>query len=387
MAYSQPPRLAFYSHDTVGLGHIRRNMLLANTVLAAEKNAEIVLINGVRESGMFYFPQGMDSITLPNYLKSSDGEYHPRSLGNNVQRLVSLRASIIKASLDSFGPDVVVVDNVPRGAMGELNAVLLTLKKRKVQLILGLRDIIDEPETVQRQWLKEDNVSAIRNYYSAVWVYGDETVYDLTHAYNLPDDIKRKVSFMGYLDATRQPQRPAAMDNALPSVSSPYILCTVGGGQDGFQLAEAFAQARFPTGVAGILMTGTMMPPAEYTLLQSIAARRHDLHIIRFVANPLLLLQKAHSVIAMGGYNTTIEILSLHKRALMVPRISPRQEQWIRASRLAQLNVVSCIHPEKLTPQLLSAWLSSDWQPANPRDCLRLDGLDTFANKIKSLLS
>lgn len=202
MAFSQPPRLAFYSHDTMGLGHIRRNMLLASTVLAAEKNTEILFINGVREAGMFYFPQGMDSITLPNYMKRSDGEYHPRSLGNNVRRLVSLRASIIKATLDSFCPDVVVVDNVPRGTMGELNAVLPALKQRGVQLILGLRDIIDAPETVQRQWLKQDNVSAIRNYYSAVWVYGDETFYDLTHACNLPDDIKRKVSFMGYLDAT-----------------------------------------------------------------------------------------------------------------------------------------------------------------------------------------
>lgn len=176
------------------------------------------------------------------------------------------------------------------------------------------------------------------------------------------------------------------MDHALPNVNSLYILCTVGGGQDGFRLAEAFAHAEFPAGVAGILITGTMMPSAEYTLLQSLASRRHNLHIIRFVANPLLLLQKAHSVIAMGGYNTTMEILSLHKRALIIPRISPRQEQWIRASRLAQLNVVSCIHPEKLTPQLLSAWLSSDWQPANPRDCLRFNGLDTFANKIKALL-
>ncbi|MEA1063765.1 glycosyl transferase family 28 [Erwinia sp. HR93] len=386
MTLTKPPRMAFYSHDTMGLGHIRRNMLLANTLLASQPDLEVLLINGVRESGAFYFPKGMDSVTLPTYLKTPEGKYLPRSLGGDIHHLVALRAGIIRAALDAFNPDIVVVDNVPRGAMAELNAVLPLLKRKNARLILGLRDIIDEPERVLQQWEKLDNAAAIRDYYSDIWVYGDARFYDLTKAYKLDASIRKKVSFMGYLDATTQPQRPPEMDRSPVDIDSPYALCTVGGGQDGYKLANVFAQATFPPGVTGVLITGTMMPPAEYEALQKIAARRPDLHIIRFVANPLVLLQKAHSVIAMGGYNTTIEILSLHKRALIIPRVSPRKEQWIRASRLADIHLVSCIHPEAFTVQKLNAWLASDWQPDNPRRCLNLDGLKTFAKKIGALL-
>ncbi|MBW7982616.1 glycosyl transferase family 28 [Enterobacillus tribolii] len=361
-------------------------MLLANTILTSRPDTEILLINGVRESGIFYFPKGMDSVTLPTYIKTPDGEYEPCSLGNDVHRLVELRVSIIQAALNAFNPHVMIVDNVPRGAMSELNTVLPLLKQRNTHLILGLRDIIDEPSVVQRQWKKLDNSTAIRDYYSDVWIYGDAGFYDLTRAYNLDDDIRKKVSFMGYLDATKHPRQPKTTDNYLAAINRPYILCTVGGGQDGYHLASVFARATFPQGMMGVLITGTMMPAAEYEALQKIAAQRNDLCVIRFIANPLLLLHQAHSVVAMGGYNTTIEILSLNKRALIIPRVSPRQEQWIRASSLAKVNLVACIHPSELNTQTLNDWISKNWQPENPRHYLSLDGLRTFAEKINILL-
>jgi predicted glycosyltransferase len=45
----------------------------------------------------------------------------------------------------------------------------------------------------------------------------------------------------------------------------------------------------------------------------------------------------------MGGYNTFCEVLSLDKRALIVPRTEPRLEQFIRASRAADLGLVSML--------------------------------------------
>lgn len=383
----RPARLAFYSHDTMGLGHIRRNMLLANSVLKSRPDTEILLINGVRESGVFHFPKGMDSVTLPTYLKTPTGEYLPHSLGNDIRRLVALRVSIIHAALKSFRPDVVVVDNVPRGAMSELDSVLPMLVEQNTHLVLGLRDIIDEPQAVQRQWQKLDNAGAIRDYYSNVWVYGDASFYDLTKAYGLDPQVSRKVSFMGYLDATHHAQQPQSADSLFAELTGPYVLCTVGGGQDGFRLASRFAQSSFPEGFTGILITGSMMPTAEFETLQNMAATRADLRVIRFVPNPLALLRQAHSVVAMGGYNTTIEILSLNKRALIIPRVSPRQEQWIRASHLADINLVNCIHPDELTVEALNNWMASSWQPENPRQHMSLNGLYTFTEKMNALLT
>jgi predicted glycosyltransferase len=55
------------------------------------------------------------------------------------------------------------------------------------------------------------------------------------------------------------------------------------------------------------------------------------------------LVARAAGVVAMGGYNTFCEVLSLDKRALIVPRTAPRLEQHIRASRAAELGLVSML--------------------------------------------
>ncbi|WP_411755477.1 glycosyltransferase family protein [Serratia sp. (in: enterobacteria)] len=379
------PKIVFYSHDTMGLGHVRRNLLLASELLAAMPETEVLLISGVHESGSFNLPKGADIITLPTYFKSAEGEYLPRSLGRDVQRLTSLRADIIQAAMKTFKPDVFIVDNVPRGAMSELDSVLPILVKNGTHLVLGLRDIVDDPATVRRQWDKLNNIETIRNYFSSIWIYGDKSFYNLAQAYRFDGDTCQKISFLGYLDATRRPRQQAKPQAIVPGIRQPYALCLVGGGQDGVELATTFANATFPTGMMGVLITGSMMPAEQREELQRIAAKRHDLLVVRFVAEPLELLRQAECLVAMGGYNTTTEILSFHKRALIVPRVTPRQEQWLRASRLAEMQLVSCLHPDHLSLPILNHWLAEQSTPQNPRHVLNFNGLGAFTHKVKAL--
>jgi predicted glycosyltransferase len=381
----QVPKIVFYSHDTMGLGHVRRNLLLASELLATMPEAEVLLISGVHESGSFHLPKGADIITLPTYFKTAEGEYYPRSLGRDVQRLISLRADIIQAAMKTFKPDIFIVDNVPRGAMSELDSVLPTLTKNGTHLVLGLRDIVDDPATVRRQWDKLNNIETIRKYFSSIWIYGDKSFYNLAQAYRFDGDTCQKISFLGYLDATRRPRQLAKPQAIVPGIRQPYALCLVGGGQDGFELATTFANATFPSGMMGVLITGSMMPAEQREELQRIAANRHDLLVVRFVAEPLELLRQAACLVAMGGYNTTTEILSFHKRALIVPRVTPRQEQWLRASRLAELQLVSCLHPDHLTLPFLNHWLAEQSTPQNPRHVLNFNGLGAFTTKVKAL--
>ena len=166
MEFSTKPRCIFYSHDTMGFGHIRRNMLLSQAVLQACPQAEILLISGVREAGRFTLPKGVDSLILPAWLKSPSGKYLPRSLGEKIKPLVMLRSQIIYAAINAFSPDIMVVDNVPRGAMRELDISLPLLARKKTHLVLGLRDILDDPAAVKKQWDKDNNISALREFYS-----------------------------------------------------------------------------------------------------------------------------------------------------------------------------------------------------------------------------
>ena len=63
----------------------------------------------------------------------------------------------------------------------------------------------------------------------------------------------------------------------------------------------------------------------------------------------------ADLVIAMAGYNTTAEILSLGARALLVPRRGPSAEQQMRARRFAERGWVYWLPPASLSTESLAA--------------------------------
>lgn len=371
----------------MGLGHIRRNMLLAQSVLEAYPEADVLLLSGVRESGAFKLPKGADSVTLPTYFKTAQGEYIPRSLGKDIKRLVNIRKNILHAALEAFEPDIMVVDNVPRGAMSELDNILPELSSRGTHIVLGVRDIIDEPEVVQSQWKKLQNIEIIRLYFSSIWVYGDRKLYDFAQEYHIAHDIVEKLRYVGYLDQSRRMEVQGL--STIAEIDPPYAMCAVGGGQDGFELAHAFLQADLPDGWRGLLITGALMPEAQRSLLHEKAKQRpgRDVKVVDFVPEPLKMMQNAECIISMGGYNTTTEILSFNKRALIVPRIKPRTEQWIRASRLAEMGVIDCLHPDHLTPQALSAFMHAQKPHADARAALRFDGLDRVVKEVRTILN
>ena len=361
------PRIALYSHDTMGLGHIRRTSLLARALRRPPLNAHVLLLSGIRESGAYPLPDGIDSITLPAYRKHGDGSYGARALGIPLDDLIALRSQTLAAALDAFAPDLLIVDNVARGALGELDASLARQRARGCRIVLGLRDIIDEPAAVARQWQKLRTLDTIRDYYDAVAAYG------LAAA-------DKPITYLGYPDPLQRAETGPAPDN-----EPPYALCLLGGGQDGYALAETFARTRLPDGWRGIILTGAMMPAAERAHLAELLAQNPACETRDFTPEPLALMQGAAAIISMAGYNTTLETLALHKRTLLVPRIRPRQEQWLRASRLAEMGLAACLHPDELNPDTLAAWLAANHPPLpDARDHLDYHGL---ANLVQAAIT
>ena len=390
------PRIALYSHDTMGLGHIRRNTLLAQTLIRPPLSADVMLVSGIRESGAFPLPKGIDSITLPAYQKQPDGSYRPRALGLSLPELIDLRAQTILAALTAFAPGLFIVDNVPRGALAELDTVLPVLRARGTRIVLGLRDIIDTPDVVARQWEKQQNASALEQWFDAIWIYGDTRLYDTVAAYGLNHLNGVQVTPVGYLDASlRQEGRTegttssGAAGSVLATHEPPYALCMMGGGQDGLAVAEAFARAPLPAGWRGIILTGSMMPPAARARLQALVAHRPELQLLSFSSEPLALIRAASAVVAMAGYNSTMEVLALEKNTLLVPRVVPREEQWLRARRLADLGLVHCLHPDELSPERVGAWLAGAASPSprpRAREVLDFSGLQRVATLAAGLL-
>lgn len=385
----RPPRIVLYSHDTLGFGHLRRNLLLAGALKEGLPTPEILMIGGMREAGAFELPQGVDCLTLPAYAKGSDGSYRPRDLGRDLAPLTALRAQAIKAAVLAFDPNLMIVDNVPRGALCELDATLAALKARGgTRLVLGLRDVIDHPAVVRRQWLRQRNFEPVRRFYDAIWIYGDPALYDLAADCELAGAFGGRHRHVGYLDhSVRLASLTAEADAAavLCNDTSPYIFCAVGGGRDGASLCEAFARAPLPPGHRGILVTGTQMPVPLREHIRDIVARRPEITLVPFVREPIALMAGAARIVAMGGYNTTCEILSLGRPALIVPRARPRAEQVIRTERLAARGLVSMLHPDALSPEALGVWLASD-APAPRAGAFDMNGLGRVRQLAEELL-
>ena len=376
----------------MGLGHMRRNLLIAQMLACSSLPADMLLIRGGVEAIGGELPPGVDCLTLPALYKQSDGQYRARRLSVTLQELIGLRARTIQAALSAFEPDLLIVDNVPRGALGELDATLKSLCARgRTRCVLGLRDVLDDPVVVQREWDRAANEIAIREYYAAVLVYGDPAVYDPVHEYRWPADIAAKVRYTGYLD---QRMRLAFLDSASPDPLAPLglpegrlVLCMVGGGQDGASLAETFARAELPPHTNGVILTGPFMPHAAQYRLQHLAAVNPQLGVLTFAAEPTLLLRRADRVVAMGGYNTVSEVLSFEKRALIVPRVQPRREQLIRAERLSAMGLLDLLHPHTLNPSALSRWIANDQNvPPCPRDRIDVNGLTRLPGLLEEVL-
>ncbi|WP_196073218.1 glycosyltransferase family protein [Nakamurella alba] len=384
-----PRRIAFYSHDTQGLGHIRRNITLAAAMSAGE-DCDILLLTGNPEATTLPLPDRTDVVTLPTVAKDKRGRYAARVMGSSLRRITAMRSGIIDAALRAFDPDVLVVDKAAGGVCGELEPVLARLRAAgRTRTVLGLRDILDEPDVVHREWRDQRTVETITAFYDQVWVYGDRDVHDLTAEHPLVGAVGDRVVFTGYLGEGRADGlRPRVRtEQRVRPPAGPYVLGLVGGGQDGLAVAEAFAGARPPAGHSAVLVTGPYLPRRHRERLRALAAGRTDLQLLEFIPDADEFIAGAAAVVSMAGYNTVCELLQARVPALLVPRVIPRREQWIRAERLAARGACDLLDPALLTADTLTTWLATAVsRPATDAAPIDLSGLHRVPGLCASLL-
>ncbi len=349
----RPLRVALYSHDALGLGHLRRNLALATAFAAGESRPDVLLFAGALESTNFARPEGCDLVTLPSLRKDEDGSYGARQLSFGLPEVLALRSSILTSALSTFAPDVLVVDKHPLGAFDELLPALESLQDNgATRIVLGLRDVLDDAGTSIAEWATAGSTAAVERFFDQVWVYGDPEVFCAVTEYQLPPSVAGKVVYTGYLAEGRA---PAPADAVLPP-TEPFVLGMVGGGQDGGALAENFAAMPIPSGHRAVLVTGPQMNEQSHAAVRARAADNPQLTVLRSVGDGQTWISAAAAVIGMGGYNTVCEMLAAGTPALVVPRVVPRLEQLVRAQRLARSGAVDLMHPDDLSPTALGGW-------------------------------
>jgi predicted glycosyltransferase len=298
-----------------------------------------------------------------------------------------MRASIIQHTAELFDPDMFIVDKEPVGLRGEVLQTLKSLKRRGTRLILGLRDVMDEPRLLEPEWQRKKALPALRELYDEIWVYGLPQICDPLEGITLPQRVRQKMVYTGYLH--REVPTHGAPPRMPEITNRPFLLVTTGGGGDGEGLIDWVLKAYehdpllpYPA----LLVLGPFMQHERQAEFMDRAAKLKRVDTITFHGQLETLVSRAVGVVAMGGYNTFCEVLSLDKRALIVPRTAPRLEQHIRASRAADLGLVSMLSDDgTYEPAVMAAALRALPRQNRPSEVVvpgLLEGLQNVSRLV-----
>lgn len=340
-ATNRGSRILIYSHDTFGLGHLRRCRAIAHALVGAYQRLSVLILTGSPIIGSFDFRARVDFVRIPGVIKLRNGNYTSLSLYIDIDDTVRIRESIIKHTADVFDPDIFLVDKEPLGLGGEIENTLHMLKKRGTRLVLGLRDVLDEPELLRPEWDRKKAMPALETLYDDIWVYGHKDIYNPFNGLDPSEAVQTKTTFTGYLPRTLL--EPEPLEHWPQIANSPFILVTTGGGGDGeglidWVLSTYETQENLP--LPALLVLGPFMSADHQVEFQARAARLDSVEVIIFHTRVEQLMARSEAVVAMGGYNTFCEALTLDKPTLIVPRMVPRKEQFLRAEKAARLGLV-----------------------------------------------
>ena len=397
-----------YSHDAFGLGNIRRMLAICDYLLETIPGLSILVLSGSPALHSLRLPKGLDYIKLPCISRDQTGDIGVTFLDTSLEETVNLRADLILSTIQTFQPDVFLVDKKPNGLLQELQPTLNFLEQSahsstafSTQLVLLLRDILDTPEATQRQWQRHNYVELIDQHYAEVWVAGTQNIFDVTQEYQFPEAIAQKTHFCGYIRRkSGQSSATSIRQRMHLEQEDKLVLVTAGGGGDGDRLIMTYldmiGKRTTPQDVKSLIVCGYEMPTDQRDRVHEAAANHSEVTsgvtsrvtVLDFSDDLVSLMGAADVVVSMGGYNTVCEILSLQKRAVVVPRIHPVQEQWIRAEQMRKGQLFDVIHPYDLSPATLATAIHKQLRlpTSSPISEIDMNALPRIAQRLMALM-
>lgn len=383
-------RILIYSHDSFGLGHLRRCRTIAHALVDHFAGLRVLIVSGSPIIGSFDFKSRVDFVRIPGVVKLRGGDYTSLSDHIDLSQTLELRSSILQQTAETFSPDLFLVDKEPLGLRGEVTKTLKALRRKGVRTVLGLRDILDDPVILRREWDHRGTPRNLEKWYDEIWVFGSPSMGNPLAELGVSTASLERMVYTGYL--RRAVPEIAKAPVGLPD--DPFLLVTPGGGGDGETLVDwvlCALERRPRPSTSVVIVLGPFMPQAIRHEFQNRATAVGGVQTITFNANMELLVERAAGVVAMGGYNTFCEILSLDKPALLIPRSTPRMEQTLRARRAQALGYVSMLSGDgDRSPDAMAAALRRlERQPlpssAGAQEIL--SGLDVICRQTQALLS
>lgn len=377
------PSVVMYSHDTIGLGHMRRNSAIARELVQRIPGLSVLMLVGCPAGMVFETHPGVDYVKLPSLSKLGRGVFQTGSLRLDAETTRDMRARIIEGVLSTIRPDVFLVDHEPAGAMDELTSALPLLRAMGTRTVLGLRDILDAPERTRSSWESAGIDRLITDSYDHILVYGDPRFFASREAYGLDTLKPDAVTECGVVTTVRPKQRHR------PLVAPGRIVVSGGGGRDAYPLIEAVIKAvdllparRRPlvTAITGPLMDAELRTEAHRL------GERAKVTVLEHVSDLPSLMAKADLFITMAGYNSINEALAIGCPIIAVPRLGPSAEQRLRAEALEQRGLARYLRREDLNAETL-ALLMSQPAPRTPDEPLNINGVRNATDILAEMIA
>ena len=382
VAIERASRILMYSHDTFGLGHLRRTRAIAHSLVRQNPNLSVLILTGSPIIGSFDFSSRVDFVRIPGVIKLRNGDYTSLKLHLDIEETLAMRASIIKHTAEAFDPDIFIVDKEPLGLRGEVEDTLHMLKEMGVPLVLGLRDVMDDPDLLEPEWERKGAMPALENLYDEIWVYGLPQICEPLDGMPVPEAVLRKMVYTGYLE--RDVPEEAIKPYIISKFEPPYLLVTPGGGGDGDTMVDWVLRAyenQPSLPYPALIVFGPFMQSEQQNAFVERINKLDNVEALSFDAHMESLMDNAAAIVAMGGYNTFCEILSFDKPAMIIPRTRPRMEQYIRASSAQTLGLISMLEDDgERRSETMATALRQLPQQQRPSDVVvpgLLSGLDS----------
>ncbi len=360
-------RIAFYSHDTLGLGHLRRTLKIARGVTSLYPEISALIISGSPDVGLVTNQLShsgsssakIDVVKLPSVRKVDNEEYAARFLPDDIERIVAIRSEIILGIVKTFEPHMLLVDHAPVGMRGELLPTFewLNQERGSSKLVYGMREIIDDPATIRNRWEEKKVYDVLRDTYDAILIYGDPRLVPTAEHYALDESTLAKTHYCGYVGDSEWRSKSQRSERIASTTDKKLVVVTIGGGDYyGPEIIGAYLKMirknKAWVDFDSVLITGPLLKPE---LFREYEAEAKDLPVTLHSSVDRIpdVLCASDLLITTAGYNSAVDALSYAKRTLMAPRMSMRKEQIIRAESLGEVGAVEVFDPHQTSSEEL----------------------------------
>jgi predicted glycosyltransferase len=371
---TERPALLFYCQHSVGLGHLTRSYALCAAL--RERFRVVLLCGGAIPDGIAP-PAGVQVVALPPLGVGADGAFASRDPRYTLEQAWTARRERILATFRAVRPAAVVVELFPFGRARfarELVPLLDAARAAGALTACSLRDILVSNR--QDQQRHDDRAARLAGaHFDAILVHSDPAFARLEDTFSPTTPLRVPVRYTGFVVREAGPARPGE-----------HVLVSAGGGLVGEPLLTAAVSAQPLTGRPMRVIGGPLLPDDAWERIAALAPR--EVELVRTVPDLGAELREARASVSQAGYNTALEVMRSGVPALLVPYVTPEEdEQARRARRLERMRAVRVLDSDRLDPIALAGAIRGldDFWP-HPAD-VDLDGARRTAEWLDAMIA